>query len=308
MSKSIKISVIVPIHLVETTYLSQCLSSLHSQSLKDFEVLLILNGSSSSERNIAEKYCTENPRFKFFDTDIADVSTARNIGLENAQGKYITFLDCDDWFSEDALQKYYDLLEKNRTEIGIANTQKVWNNGKTQNLFNFYNHVEKALLKRIPNVGVCGFVLRNDIVKSNHIRFHEGLKLSEDRVFFSEYYLYCNKIAFTNDIVYFYRQHNNSVCKTKQTHEHAIQQLKAAKQLRRILERSSEYTKRDIHHLDRILARSGMVAYINSGITKDGFKLLKIFFLENIFKSKFVFYYCWYRAKISALIGKLLHL
>lgn len=303
-----KISVIIPIHRVEASYLKQCLSSLRAQALKEFEAILILNGSTNTEIKIAQEFCTNDPRFKIFKTDIADVSTARNIGLDHALGKYVTFLDCDDWFSEDALQKYYDLLENNQAEIGIANTQKIWNNGKKQDLFNFHNHVEKALLKRIPNVGVCGFILRNDIIKSHHIRFHEGLKLSEDRVFFSEYYLYCKKIAIINDIVYFYRQHSTSVCKTKHTHKHAIQQIKAAIVLHKILAKSPEYSKKDIEHLDRFLTRVGMVAYINSGTTKDGFKLLKEFFLENISKSKFIFYYCWYRAQISAFIGRILHL
>ncbi len=304
----IKISVIIPIHRVDESYLSQCLNSLHSQTLKDFEALLILNGSSNGERNIAEKYCREDSRFKLFETDIADVSTARNIGLENANGKYISFLDCDDWFAENALQKFNDLMEINQAEIGIANTQKIWNSGKKQTLFDFYNHIEKALLKRIPNVGVCGFVLRNDIIKEHHVSFLEGLKLSEDRVFFSEYYLYCKKIAFISDIVYFYRQHSTSVCKTKHTHEHAIQQIKAAIALHKILAKSPEYSKKDIEHLDRFLTRVGMVAYINSGITKNGFRLLKEFFLENISKSKFIFYYCWYRAQISSFIGRILHL
>lgn len=301
-----KISVIIPIHRVEMSYLNQCLSSLRTQTLKEFETVLILNDSTNDEKELSESFCAKDSRFKLFEADIADVSTARNIGLENAQGKYITFLDCDDWLSENALQVLFNLMENNQTEIGIANTQKIWNDGREQTLFNFYNHIENALLKHIPNVGVCGFVVRNDIIKKHHIRFKEGLKLSEDRVFFSEYYLHCKKIAFTNDIVYFYRQHENSVCKTKQTHEHAIQQLKAAKLLHNILERSSEYSKRDIQHLDRILARMGMVAYINSGTTKDGFKLLKDFFLENISHSKLIFYYCWNRAKISALIGRIL--
>ena len=301
-----KISVIIPIHRVEVSYLNQCLNSLRSQTLKEFEAILILNDSTNSEKELSEKFCAKDSRFKLFEADIADVSTARNIGLENAQGKYITFLDCDDWLSENALQVLFNLMENNQTEIGIANTQKIWNDGREQTLFNFYNHIENALLKRIPNVGVCGFVLKNDIIKKHHIRFQEGLKLSEDRVFFSEYYLHCQKIAFTNDIVYFYRQHASSVCKSKQTHEHAIQQLKAAKQLHSILERSSEYSKRDIQHLDRILARMGMVAYINSGTTKEGFAQLKAYFLKQICDSKLTFYYCWYRAKFSALIGRIL--
>lgn len=129
----IKISVIIPIHRVEASYLNQCLSSLRKQTLKEFEAILILNDSTNGEKELSEKFCTENSRFKLFQTNVADVSTARNIGLEHAQGKYITFLDCDDWFSDNALQALSDLMEQNQTEIGIANTQKIWDNGKKTN-------------------------------------------------------------------------------------------------------------------------------------------------------------------------------
>jgi glycosyltransferase involved in cell wall biosynthesis len=304
----IKISVIIPIHRVEASYLKQCLNSLRAQTLKEFEAILILNDSTNEEKELSEKFYTEDSRFKLFKTDVADVSTARNIGLDHIQGKYITFLDCDDWFSENALQILFNLMECNQTEIGIANTQKIWNNGKKQTLFNFYNHIEDALLKRIPNVGVCGFVLKNDIIQKNQIRFQEDLKLSEDRVFFFEYYLYCKKIAYSNEIIYFYRQHSSSVCKSKHTHEQAIQQLKAAKLLHNILAKSPEFSKKDIHHLDRTLTRMGMVAYINSRTTPKGFVQLRNYFLNNICNSKFIFYYCWYRAKISSIIGNIFHL
>lgn len=308
MINSTKITVIVPVHRVEQSFLCQCLSSLSSQIFKEFEAILILNDSTNNERDISKKICKEDQRFKLFETDIADVSTARNIGLDHAQGKYITFLDCDDWFSEDALQILFNLIENNQTEIGIANTQKIWKSGKKKTLFSFFNHVESALLKRIPNVAVWGFILKNEIIQKNHIRFPEGLKLSEDRVFFFEYYLYCKKIAFSKEIIYFYRQHNLSVCNSKQTHEQAIQQLKAAIILHDILARSPEFSKKDIRHHDRALARMGMVAYINSGTTPKGIAHLRDYFLNNICNSKLIFYYCWYRATISSIIGNILHL
>ncbi|PBC74235.1 glycosyltransferase family 2 protein [Fibrobacter intestinalis] len=303
-----KITVIVPIHHVSGSFLDQCLSSLCLQTFKDFEAILVLNDATSKEQTISQNFCDKDPRFKLFKIDIADVSTARNVGLEYAQGKYIIFLDCDDWFSEDALQKLYNLMETSLAEIGIANTQKIWDNEKKQILFKFYDHEEDVLLKRIPNVAVWGFIFKKDIIKNKHIRFQEGLKLSEDRVFLFEYYLYCKRIAFTNDVVYFYRQHNASVCNVLHTHEHAIQQIKAATALHEILAKSPEYSKKDIEHSDRILTRMGMVAYINSGTTKDGIKQLRDFFLTNISESNIIFYYCWYRAKISAFIGRLLHL
>lgn len=301
-----KISVIIPIHRVEASYLNQCLSSLCKQTFTEFEAILILNGSTNIETETAQEFCVKDPRFKVFKTDVADVSTARNIGLKHAQGKYVTFLDCDDWFSKDALQVLFDLMEQNHTEIGIANAQKIWGDGKKKILFNFYNHTETTSLKHISHTGVWSYIFQNNIIQEKGIRFQEGLKLSEDRVFLFEYYLHCQKIAFSNEIIYFYRQHNSSVCKSKHTHEHAIQQLKAAKLLHNILAKSPEFSTKDIHHLDRILTRMGMVAYINSGTSSKGIGLLKDFFLNNICNSKFIFFYCWYRAKISALIGRIL--
>jgi len=303
-----KISVIIPIHRIEASYLRQCLSSLQSQTLKEFEAILILNDSTNSEKELSEKFCTEDSRFKLFETDIADVSTARNIGLDHIQGKYVTFLDCDDWLSKDALQTLLDLMAQNQTEIGIANAQKIWENGKKKILFNFYNHTEPTSLKHIFHTGIWSYIFKNNIIQEKGIRFQENLKLSEDRVFVVEYYLHCKTIAFTDKVIYFYRQHASSVCKSKQTHEHAIQQIKAAIKIRKILAHSSEFSKRDIHHLERFLTRMGMVAYINSGITKDGVTQLKAYFLNHMCSSKLTFYYCWYRAKISSIIGNILHL
>lgn len=308
MISEIKISVIIPIHRIDASYLKQCLNSLRSQTLKEFEAHLILNDSTSAEKTIVEKVCIDDPRFNFFETDIADVSTARNIGLNHVQGKYVTFLDCDDWLSKDALQTLLDLMEQNQTEIGIANAQKIWENGKKKKLFNFYNHTEPTSLKHIFHTGVWSYIFKNNIIQTNHIRFQEGLKLSEDRVFLFEYYLHCKKITFNDKTIYFYRQHGASVCKTKHTHEHAIQQIKAANALREILANSPEFSQRDIHHLERYLTRMGMIAYINSGTTKDGVSQLKAHFLNHICDSKLTFYYCWYRAKLSSLAGKLLHL
>lgn len=301
------ISVIVPVYKVPLEYLRVCLDSLVAQTMQECEFIIVSDGAPEAECSICEEYAAKDTRFKFFNREHAGVSAARNFGINQAQGEYITFVDADDWFSENALQILFNIMEENQAEIGIANSQKIWDNGRRQTLFSFYNHTEKTLLKRIVHVGCWSYIFKNSIIQTNHIQFQEELKLSEDRVFIFEYYLYCQKIAFTNEIIYFYRQHSSSVCKLKQTHEHAIQQLKAAKQLHNILVTSQEFSTRAVHHLDRCVARMGMVAYINSGTTKVGINQLKVFFLENISHSKVCFYYCWWRAKISSMIGNLLH-
>ena len=308
MINTIKISVIIPVYKVPLDYLRYCLSSLSKQTMRDCEFIVVSDGAPDAENSVCEEYVVKDSRFKFFKREHAGVSASRNYGLDQASGEFIAFLDSDDWFSECALQLFYDLIKNNQAEIGIANVQKVWNNDKRNALFNFYEHVEKISLKNIPNYAVWGYIFKKDIIVNNQIRFQEDLNISEDRVFLFDYFTHCKKIAFANDVIYFYRQHEASICNTRQTHEHAIQQLKAAKYLYEILKNSLEYSQRDIRHLERVLTRMGMVAYINSGITKEGFCILREFFLNNICSSTFIFYYCWYRSRISALIGNILHL
>lgn len=304
----IKISVLIPVHRVDSSYLDQCLGSLRTQTLIDFEALLILNDSSENEKNICSKFCHEDSRFKQFNTNIADVSTARNIGLADAQGKYITFLDSDDLLSKSALETLYELVEKANADVGLANTKKFWNNRKEEILFNFKESSDNVSLKKIPNFAICGYIFKRDVINKFHLRFKEQLKLSEDRVFLYEYFSHCNKTAYSNEITYLYRQHDASVCHVKKTPMHAIQQIHAANYIAESLKNNPLFTKKEITHIKRSLSRMGMVAYICSGSTSCGRDEIKHSFHEFISPSAISFYYCWYRATFAALIGKLLHL
>lgn len=302
------ISVIVPIHRVDPSYLNQCLDSLRTQTLVDFEAILILNDSSDNEKNICSRYCREDSRFYQFNTDVADVSTARNIGLTKVQGKYITFLDSDDLLPRSALEALHKLVESADTDIGLANTKKFWNKDKEEILFHFKESIGIVSLRRIPHFAIWGYIFKCDIIKKFNLRFKEQLKLSEDRVFLYEYFSHCNKIAYSNEITYLYRQHNASVCHVKKTPMHAIQQIHAANYIAETLENSSIFTKKEISHIKRSLSRSGMTAYISSGPTILGREEIKQNFYTFISPSAICFYYCWYRAKLSAFVGKLLHL
>lgn len=302
------ISIIIPIHRVNSSFLNQCLDSVRTQSFKDFEAILILNGSSESENDVCTKFCRDDSRFKQFNIETADVSTARNIGLANAQGKYISFLDCDDMLPKNALESLSKLIEKTSVDIYLANTKKFWDNGKEKTLFCFNESVSDVTLRQIPHFAIWGYIFKRNLISTFHLRFKEQLKLSEDRVFLYEYFSQCNKIAYSNEITYLYRQHEASVCHVKKTPVHAIQQIHAANYIAKILENNSNFTNHEIFHIKRSLSRMGMVAYICSGSTSYGRAEIKQSFHKFISPSAISFYYCWYRATFSALIGKLLHL
>jgi len=91
-----KISVIVPVYNVEQ-YLSKCIDSILAQTLTEFEILLIDDGSPDNSGNICDEYAEKDTRIRVFHTENRGVSSARNLGLDNAKGDFICFVDSDDW-------------------------------------------------------------------------------------------------------------------------------------------------------------------------------------------------------------------
>ena len=103
------ISVIVPVYNAEK-YLHRCLDSILAQTYKDFELLLIDDGSTDASGRICDEYAQRDPRIRVFHKANGGVSSARNVGLDNAQGEWVTFCDADDWvescFSEIDVKRY----------------------------------------------------------------------------------------------------------------------------------------------------------------------------------------------------------
>ena len=105
MSK-IKVSVIVPVFNVEE-YLSTSLDSILNQTLKDIEIICINDGSTDASLDILENYAKKDARIKIISKKNEGQGIARNIGLDNAQGEFIAFVDSDDFIKEDMLEKSY---------------------------------------------------------------------------------------------------------------------------------------------------------------------------------------------------------
>ena len=113
------ISIIVPIYNVEN-YLRQCLDSILNQTYQNFECLLINDGSPDNSADICREYVEKDSRFKYFEKENGGLSDARNYGIRQSKGSYLTFVDSDDWLENDALQLLYDALKKENADISIG--------------------------------------------------------------------------------------------------------------------------------------------------------------------------------------------
>ena len=103
-----KISIIIPVYNVEF-YLTDCIESLRSQVYKDFEVLLINDGSFDSSGKICDEYAIKDERIRVFHKKNEGVSSARNLGLIEAKGEWICFVDSDDWIEPNTLSSIFPI-------------------------------------------------------------------------------------------------------------------------------------------------------------------------------------------------------
>lgn len=128
-NEEIKVSVIIPVYNVEK-YLRQNLQSVADQTLKDIEVICVDDGSTDSSFEIVKEFAAKDPRFIAVQQQNAGAGAARNNGLRRARGKYLSFLDSDDFFEPDMLEAAYDKAEETNADFVVFNSDQYYEDEK----------------------------------------------------------------------------------------------------------------------------------------------------------------------------------
>ena len=204
------ISVIVPVYNAEA-FLHRCIDSILSQTYTDFELLLIDDGSKDKSGEICDEYAQKDTRVRVFHKENGGVSSARNLGLDNAKGEWITFVDSDDWLpskSLDSLVKEKDIdfvisgfANKNRIPI-VPSCCGIHKNKALQDFIvaNYQNPFLAAPWAKL---------FRREMILSKGLSFDLNLKVCEDAIFVSNYLLYINNVFVLDDICYVYEEPDN---------------------------------------------------------------------------------------------------
>jgi glycosyltransferase involved in cell wall biosynthesis len=211
----VEVSIIVPVYNAQKT-LDKCLGSILNQSFNNFEIILINDGSTDNSKVICDKYAEADHRIKVIHKKNQGVSHTRNIGLDNTTGKYIQFVDSDDWLEEKTLERLIDFMDGN-TDIVMCGYKRVLMEGNTYKLEkdiytkdtidvkvrdflrDYYYYFEMGLMYALWNK-----LFKREIIQNNNIRFNENLSLGEDLLFNIEYMLNCEKITNTCETLYNY--------------------------------------------------------------------------------------------------------
>jgi glycosyltransferase involved in cell wall biosynthesis len=209
-----EISIIVPVYKVEK-YLKKCVDSILAQTFTDFELILVDDGSPDDSGKICEEYAEKDARVRVLHKENGGLSSARNAGIEVAKGKYLGFIDSDDYIAEDMYQTLYDLLNDYDADMSVVGMIDVYENRETMVKDNKKIEVldqKKAIQAVLDSTGVYAYAV-NKLYKKTlfyDIRYPVG-KIVEDAFIIMDLLLQCNKIVTTTEQKYYYYRRTGSI-------------------------------------------------------------------------------------------------
>lgn len=227
----VKISIIIPVYNVEN-YLRVCLNSIVNQSLSDIEIICVNDGSSDNSLAILQEYAERDDRFVIINQKNSGPGVARNNALDIVKGKYIAFVDPDDWIEPDALEELYNFAEDNMADVvqfDFKNFDDTFKEYKEVHLADVLKKIYKSDFSNLKVFNWRDFkdiclqnldlrawtrLCRTDFVKKHNLRF-EFTKRAEDHLFVLGTILSADKIYYYNKCLYNYRIRMSSIVNTK---------------------------------------------------------------------------------------------
>lgn len=219
-TKNPEISIIIPVYNVEP-YIKKCLDSVKAQTFTDFEAIIVDDSSPDGSIKIAMDFVASDPRFKIVTRENGGLSAARNTGIEYAKGKYIAFLDSDDFIAPSFLEKLYNACEENNADMAYCGfTYYIYKNGLKKNqLFIVKDCVmehDEAVSRIISDHGLHSYawnkLYKRTLFTEHNITYptmyFEDVATSPKTVF------YANKLAVVGECLYFYVKRQGSILST----------------------------------------------------------------------------------------------
>jgi glycosyltransferase involved in cell wall biosynthesis len=231
MSKQLCISVIVPFYNAES-HIKKCLDLLLNQDfIKPFEIIMVDDASTDNSQNIIKMQ--NSPLIKLYSLPSnAGPSAARNVGLKNAKGEYVFFLDVDDTISTSILKILYNHAKENDFDLVFSDKKRIENSqNRRENIFVYStdktfsdSDITEAIKQRISNplhtegvVGLHGKLIKRSIISQNNLSFEEKLKFLEDEVFMFDILAFTRSMKYVRKQLYTYNINSDRNVKSART-------------------------------------------------------------------------------------------
>lgn len=288
-----QISVIIPVYNVED-YLCECMESVINQSFEDIEIICVNDGSTDNSLEILNEYCKKDTRIKIINQENHGLGYARNVGLQQARGKYIFFVDSDDYILLNTLECTYNNAISNNSDLVMFKIARL-NNGEIsyenpgfplENVFNdadfdYFTFNYKNIKKYVLNSSfqACSKIYKKEFLERFvDFKFAEGTAY-EDVIFHVKSLLRASKISFIPEFFYVYRTSNpNSIMNSK---ENVFDIFKVCDGVEEFLEKSNhlkefnlEFCMFKIRQLSQYIPLSDSKEYKN--LVKEEFKSMEL--------------------------------
>lgn len=215
-----KVSIVLPVYNVEQ-YLEECLDSLLNQTTGEFEVIAINDGSTDNSLAILEKYRAKFKCINIISHSNSGLSATRNVGINNAIGEYVLFLDSDDMLESTAVESLYDLAHENKLNLVVCDglrmdeilgkvdnnmycRRKIFNNEVLSKEEFIEGSIKKGMLHAQFHFYKKQFIIENNL------RFSEGI-LHEDELFSMNTYALIDRVGYCDKQIYIRRYRYNSI-------------------------------------------------------------------------------------------------
>lgn len=221
-----KISIVVPVYNT-SKYLNKCINSILNQTFKNFEVILVNDGSTDNSLEICNEYMKIDKRVIVIDKLNTGSSNSRNIGINKAIGKYICFIDSDDWVESNMLEEKIKLITKNNVDLVISginidsidldNNIKTVINNYSYNEWNTEELLRKNIIKLFPQALInssCNKLYNLELIKSNDIKFPHT-NIGEDTLFNLSVIKLAKGVIVTDKSYYHYMRYTNIITLTR---------------------------------------------------------------------------------------------
>ena len=238
----IDISIIVPIYNAEK-YLNKCIKSLINQTKKELEFILVNDGSTDSSEEIIKSY--KDKRIKYFKNKNQGIGKTRNFGMKKATGKYIMFLDSDDYLATNACEELFSKAEKDNLDLVINNFYRVEEETekKVEVIIPEFKNTTLKDNKRLlldVNLAPWNKLYKSELLKKNKIKFVENLKY-EDAPFVIEVMDKARKVGYLNKYLNYYVIHKNS--ETTVRDERIFDIIEIVDKIRNYFSKRKEFTE-----------------------------------------------------------------
>ncbi|MCE3038301.1 glycosyltransferase family 2 protein [Helicobacter anatolicus] len=247
-------SIIIPIYNVEN-YLKECLDSAVFQTFRDIEIICINDGSSDKSGEIAKEYAEKDSRILLIHQENQGPSIARNNALKIAQGKYIIFLDSDDYIEKNLCEKLYEILQNHPVDVLLMDFFHHTKNNKIYKLRNtFYilqpnkifssNEALEVMMKYYKKhdlfiTTIAHFVVKNQFIKDHCISFDPDVFYYEDILFCTNIFLKAQTIYNSDIRAYYYVLTPNSIMRGKYNQQKLIKSANSYYYIAKILKEQS---------------------------------------------------------------------